>query len=866
MEEDDKKDGKRKSTGGKDEEESKEGANKKKKTDTDTKAAVFHDPQDEKIDVKLGTAPLVIGPIGVPPQEHKKFTLPGEWYDDDDDREGTEGGKGREEQQDTGAGKGKDKEEGRGPAPSSTLQTPAMMEQQRGGMGGLQRDSQPPHHFPGRQEPRGPPRDVRGEPLPPDFKDSQFDGPPRRGFGSDRPEFGDPGHPGFREPPRGEPGPWRDAWPGHRGERQDQYPQGGREEWERDARWRPSSPGRPDSVREGPGRVDSDSRQDPYGGSRFPPPHPQEFWDEHNPRYPSRPPRDHFPDDPMHHRQRWDYYDDRRDDPYPPRDDPYYRDYYDRYDRDRYQDPYGDRYDDRYRDPYPDPYRPRDRSPYPPPHSDDPYALYPRDRRDPYSRGPAEDSREPLPDRFDQRAVVDYGHGTPSGRGPPSRDRSPYGQRPDHPQRQMFEGPDSLTRDHHLRGGREDSRGSWGTPELQPRDRMGRERDRSPLHASPAPRQDHAPPVPSPPTLPSPQEEPEEEVGETVTIDDLVSIPGRFMRPPKIAIILRGPPGAGKTTMARMIKDREVENGGSPPRILCLDDYFMVETEKMTNDPETGRRVKTKIMEYEYEPELEESYRASLVKSFKRQVAEGFFPFIIVDCVNDRVSHFSEIATYAKKQGFEVYIGELEVDQSVCHRRNTHNHSKEHITAIIDKWERTPRNLTKVDLTPLAQDAAIEEVEMEDSMEPASTEGNQEDKNQKKNGEEEEEEEAQTEQETFLKVYNEFIRSKWDTIESQEDRMDKLDGVKAAKKKISSGARTIDDWLQLSQEYDSKVVQPGKKRVRWADIEEGKKQAAARDRGFVLGQTDWTRMTDLSFGSNALVQVRYIENRDSADK
>ncbi|MPC90473.1 YLP motif-containing protein 1 [Portunus trituberculatus] len=52
--------------------------------------------------------------------------------------------------------------------------------------------------------------------------------------------------------------------------------------------------------------------------------------------------------------------------------------------------------------------------------------------------------------------------------------------------------------------------------------------------------------------------------------------------------------------------------------------------------------------------------------------------------------------------------------------------------------------------------------------------------------------------------------------------------------------------------------------VRWADIEEGKKQAAARDRGFVLGQTDWSRMTDLSFGSNALVQVRYIEGRDSA--
>lgn len=59
-------------------------------------------------------------------------------------------------------------------------------------------------------------------------------------------------------------------------------------------------------------------------------------------------------------------------------------------------------------------------------------------------------------------------------------------------------------------------------------------------------------------------------------------------------------------------------------------------------------------MEYEYEGELESSYRASLIKSFKKQVDDGFFPFIIVDCINDQVSHFSEMANYAKKNDFEV--------------------------------------------------------------------------------------------------------------------------------------------------------------------------------------------------------------------
>lgn len=47
-----------------------------------------------------------------------------------------------------------------------------------------------------------------------------------------------------------------------------------------------------------------------------------------------------------------------------------------------------------------------------------------------------------------------------------------------------------------------------------------------------------------------------EEVGDVVTIEDLVSVPGRFMRPPKMVIILRGPPGSGKTTLAKMIKVR----------------------------------------------------------------------------------------------------------------------------------------------------------------------------------------------------------------------------------------------------------------------------------------------------------------------
>lgn len=36
--------------------------------------------------------------------------------------------------------------------------------------------------------------------------------------------------------------------------------------------------------------------------------------------------------------------------------------------------------------------------------------------------------------------------------------------------------------------------------------------------------------------------------------------------------------------------------GGSAPRILSLDDYFIVETEKEEKDPETGRKITKKVI------------------------------------------------------------------------------------------------------------------------------------------------------------------------------------------------------------------------------------------------------------------------------
>ena len=60
------------------------------------------------------------------------------------------------------------------------------------------------------------------------------------------------------------------------------------------------------------------------------------------------------------------------------------------------------------------------------------------------------------------------------------------------------------------------------------------------------------------------------------------------------------------------------------------------------------------FMKYEYDAELESSYRSSLVKSFKKQIDDGYFSFILVDCINDKTEHYRPMWSYAKQKGFEV--------------------------------------------------------------------------------------------------------------------------------------------------------------------------------------------------------------------
>ncbi|GFY60039.1 YLP motif-containing protein 1 [Trichonephila inaurata madagascariensis] len=85
--------------------------------------------------------------------------------------------------------------------------------------------------------------------------------------------------------------------------------------------------------------------------------------------------------------------------------------------------------------------------------------------------------------------------------------------------------------------------------------------------------------------------------------------------------------------------------------------------------------------------------------------------------------------------------------------------------------------------------------------------------------------------------------------------LDQLDGLRVSKKKHSS----MEDYLQLPDDYEERKCEPGKKRVRWADLEQRKELERLRDIGFVVGQTDWNKMTDPSpHADRALTRTKYF--------
>jgi len=335
------------------------------------------------------------------------------------------------------------------------------------------------------------------------------------------------------------------------------------------------------------------------------------------------------------------------------------------------------------------------------------------------------------------------------------------------------------------------------------------------------------------PSLVREEKAPPLKMGNRVMVDSIISPPGRNSRPPRLVVIMRGIPGSGKTHLARLLKEKEVENGGEPPRTLSLDDYFDCDGE------------------YTYEADMEETYRASFIKSFKKNIDGGYFPFLIVDAVHQKIENFREIWSHSKQNGFEVYICDVECELGVGAARNCHGRTVPELKALKKDWEDTPSHMNTLDVTSLLQDDAIEHVVMD---EVSSQDGSDLCQPTKEDVPDDVNEDEEGDDQTFLKA------SKWEILDKEES-MARLDGTTEKAKAKLAAHHTIEDWLELEKE-DISPAQDGKKRVRWADLEQRKAQAKARQFGFVVGQTNWASQQDKDReASQALTSTKIIPNR-----
>uniref|UniRef100_A0A182RD96 YLP motif-containing protein 1 n=1 Tax=Anopheles funestus TaxID=62324 RepID=A0A182RD96_ANOFN len=350
-----------------------------------------------------------------------------------------------------------------------------------------------------------------------------------------------------------------------------------------------------------------------------------------------------------------------------------------------------------------------------------------------------------------------------------------------------------------------------------------------------------------------------------VDIDDLLLPPGRFQRPPRICFLIRGLPGSGKSHLARLIKNTE-QRFNQSPRVLSIDDYFLIEREEEEKDPMTGKISKLTKSEYEYDAEMEDIYVQNLIKAFKRTISERLFNFVIVDCCNHMLETYCEFHNYARSNGFKVYTCTMQTDVEDCARQNIHNRTEQEIQIYADNWAMAPDEHVQLNFSSLLKpelpedaDTTVADMELAaaDEEHPIAEENRAQTEHTNTSHDESNDSSADGTAECDM------FASKWDH-DTSEQNLARLDGISKPLKRPP----TLEDYLQLddinSEEHENQHHQDGtssggkKKRVRWADIEERKAQEKMRQLGFVVGVTDWKRMMDPSEGSSALTQTKYI--------
>lgn len=334
---------------------------------------------------------------------------------------------------------------------------------------------------------------------------------------------------------------------------------------------------------------------------------------------------------------------------------------------------------------------------------------------------------------------------------------------------------------------------------------------------------------------------------EIMDIRELLEEPGKLKRPDKIMIVLRGAPGSGKTFLAHLIERKEVENGNREGfKLLTIDDYFVTK-EIREYENRNGMKCQGDYLKYDYDPLMLNQYMEKLVERFSQIAQDSLHKFVVVDGDCCDLQFYTKFFEIAKVNNYVGYTIELNQDNDVCEQYNDHKRENE-IAEKNNKLQSmpTPDEHFLLDPEYLYNEYKYLLDEDEDLMDVSDVASEE-------NFESDEELEP-----TFGPLKKTPMKSKWDDEADVSDAViERLDGTRHK----NNENLTMAAYLKNEDEWTMRPSFSTKKRVRWADIEEKKKQERMRDIGFIVGQTDWNRMTDNTDGKSALEKTKYIEPR-----
>lgn len=335
-----------------------------------------------------------------------------------------------------------------------------------------------------------------------------------------------------------------------------------------------------------------------------------------------------------------------------------------------------------------------------------------------------------------------------------------------------------------------------------------------------------------------------------VDIREILHEPGRTSRPDKIMIVLRGVPGSGKTFLAGLIERKEVEAGNRDQfKLLTIDEYFEREEIRKYVD-KAGAACQEKFRKYDMEMAMLDNYMQYVMQNLTQIAQTAEFKFIVVDADCCDLHFYNQMYAIAEANGYAGYTIELNQDDDICLQYNDHQRDKDE---IVRKNKIMKSNPTPDQHTLLDPECLYEEFQYQ--LDDESVFLDEDVRMEVSDDDSEEVVDEDEEKNMFGPLKNATTKSKWDDdADGSEVVIERLDGTRNK----TFERLTMADYLQTEDEWTMRPSTSGKKRVRWADIEEKKAQGRLREIGFIVGQTDWNRMTDTSDGKSALEKTKFI--------